>query len=309
MTEKTKGRLVLLAVYIIAIGTGYWGSTFCECGILLKSAVAVAVSVIVIFLGSLSFNNSSVFDPYWSVVPPLMVLFYFAGILQVNYVIPDAGYGMREILSVSPRIMILFLLTLAYSFRLTWNFLRGWPGLMHEDWRYTDFRTHTGKAYWLVSLSGIHLFPALMVFGGTLSIWVTVVQGVRPMNFIDILAILFTGNAILLEAIADRQLRKFLLQNKESGKTMDKGLWALSRHPNYLGEILFWWGLYLFSLAANPAFWWVIIGPAAITLMFIFASIPMIEKRMLARRKDYREYQEKVSVLVPWKGFGKRVNR
>ena len=84
---------------------------------------------------------------------------------------------------------------------------------------------------------------------------------------------------------------------------MNRGLWALSRHPNYLGEILFWWGLYLFALASNPSFWWVVAGPLAITLMFIFASIPMIEKRMLKRRKDYQAYQEKVSMLVPWKFF------
>ena len=308
MTGKTKGRLILLAVYIIAITIGYWAGTFCNCGILLQSAVAVLAAAIIIFIGSVTFNNSSVFDPYWSVAPPLMVVFYLAGILQSAYVIRDPGSGMFGILIHSPRILVLFLFTLTYSARLTWNFLRGWPGLIHEDWRYADFRKNTGKAYWLVSFSGIHLFPALMVFGGTLPVWVTVVEGFRPANFMDIIAILVTGNAILLEATADRQLRKFVLQNKETGKTMNQGLWALSRHPNYLGEILFWWGLFLFSIAANPAYWWVIAGPAAITLMFIFASIPMIEKRMLKRRKDYDIYIKKVSMLIPWKISGHREN-
>jgi steroid 5-alpha reductase family enzyme len=86
---------------------------------------------------------------------------------------------------------------------------------------------------------------------------------------------------------------------RHTGKTMDRGLWSLSRHPNYLGEILFWWGLYLFALSANPSLWWVIAGPAVITLMFLFISIPMIEKRMLIRKVNYKEYQKRVSMLIP----------
>ena len=297
----------MLCAYLIAFSAGFWIGTVSGGSLLLKSAIAVVVAVMIIYSGSFIFNNSSVFDPYWSVAPPMMVIFYAASAIGEQ---PIAGNtGLYEILLRSPRLIILFLLTLAYSARLTWNFLRNWPGLAHEDWRYVDFRNNTGKAYWLVSLTGIHLFPALMVFGGTMSIWATVVQGYRQLNLIDISAILLTGYAIILEATADRQLRKFLVQNNDAGRTMDQGLWSLSRHPNYLGEILFWWGLYLFALAANPSCWWVIIGPLAITLMFIFASIPMIEKRMLKRRKDYATYQKKVSMLLPLRKISQRVNQ
>jgi steroid 5-alpha reductase family enzyme len=302
MNDKIKGRIILLCVYLFAFGIGIWSGNLFEYHILLKSAVTMTVTVLMLFLGSLIFNNSSVFDPYWSVAPPFMVIYYFVLVIGEQSVAGHAGFS--EFLWDSPRMMILFFLTFAYSARLTWNFLRTWPGMKHEDWRYVDFRTNTGKAYWIVSLTGIHLFPALMVFGGTLSIWVAVVQGTRQLNVIDFVAILVTGCAILLEATADRQLRAFLTRNRESARTMNEGLWSLSRHPNYLGEILFWWGLFLFSLAANTSFWWVIAGPLAITLMFIFASIPMIEKRMIKRKKDYRAYQDKVSMLVPWRFFG-----
>jgi steroid 5-alpha reductase family enzyme len=292
MKDKSKGRWILLVVYLIAFGLGFWVSTVSNYPVLLKSAVAVGVAVIIVFMGSIDFNNSSVFDPYWSVAPPLMVLYYLAMVVSEQSL-------------AFPRIGIVLFLTLAYSVRLTWNFLRGWPGLKHEDWRYVDFRKKSGKGYWLVSFFGIHFFPALMVFGGTLSLWVVVVQDVRPLNLLDAWAVVVTGGAILLEAMSDRQLRKFVLLNKEAGKTMNKGLWSLSRHPNYLGEILFWWGLYFFALASNPLYWWVILGPAAITLMFLFASIPMIEKRMRSRRTDYREYVQKVPMLIPWKIFKK----
>ncbi|MEI7499585.1 MAG: DUF1295 domain-containing protein [Bacteroidota bacterium] len=319
MSEKLKGRLALLLVYIIAFGLGFWVSTVSNYSILLKSAVAVAVTLVIIFMGSVDFNNSSVFDPYWSIAPPMMAIYYLVLVIiqqsiggqtanpgNVTMVTDKMLFNFSDIgkrLLDSPRITLFFIITLAYSARLTWNFLRGWPGLKHEDWRYVNFRKSSGKAYWVVSFFGIHLFPALMVFGGTLSIWVVVVEDLRGLNLLDILAIGVTSGAIILEAIADRQLRKFVLHNRETGKTMSRGLWALSRHPNYLGEILFWWGLYLFALASNPLFWWVIIGPAAITLMFLFASIPMIEKRMIERRTDYPEYMKKVPMLIPWKGF------
>jgi steroid 5-alpha reductase family enzyme len=314
MKEKTKGRLVLLFVYIMAFGIGSWVSTVSDYPVLLKAAIAVGLAVAIIFVGSVDFNNSSVFDPYWSLAPPLMVVYFWAWMaaqipadgsywsaLSGTYVPGSAaGHGVLPSGLDFARIAVLFMLTLAYSIRLTWNFLRGWPGLKHEDWRYINFRKASGKAYWIVSFFGIHLFPSLMVFGGTLSIWVVVVNGVMPLNILDIIAALVTLGAILLEALADLQLGKFMKSGTGDGKTCRTGLWAWSRHPNYLGEILFWWGLYLFALAANPAYWWVIAGPLAITLMFLFASIPMIEKRLVERRSDYRDYQAKVPVLIPF---------
>jgi steroid 5-alpha reductase family enzyme len=77
-------------------------------------------------------------------------------------------------------------------------------------------------------------------------------------------------------------------------------LWRFSRHPNYFGEILFWRGLYVFGLAADPSWWWTIIGSLGITLMFFFVSLPLIEGRQAERRPDYAKYARQVSVLVPW---------
>lgn len=322
MKNSTKGRLALLVVYIIAFGLGFWVSTVSDYSILAKSAIAVGVTVMIIFMGSVDFNNSSIFDPYWSVAPPLMVIYYFAlyfteqktgvgtGVVQLGQYSLQTGEAMSssspitcpiDLLVKMPRVIILLALVVWYGIRLTRNFLKGWPDLKHEDWRYVNFRKQSGKAYWIVSLSAIHLFPSLMVFGGTLSIWVVVTQGFYPLNWLDIVAVVVTAGAIVLEATADRQLRAFTRNAKEPGKTMDQGLWSISRHPNYLGEITFWWGLYLFALAANPGFWWVIIGPLAITIMFLFASIPLIEKRMLERRTDYRDYRKRVSMLLPLK--------
>ena len=78
-----------------------------------------------------------------------------------------------------------------------------------------------------------------------------------------------------------------------------RGCGRYSRHPNYLGEITTWWGLWLFALAASPRWWWTVAGAAAITLMFVFVSVPMMEKRALATRAGYREYRERTPMLLP----------
>ncbi len=110
---------------------------------------------------------------------------------------------------------------------------------------------------------------------------------------------MLTAAAIWIEARADRQLRDFVTAGPAPGTIMDSGLWALCRHPNYLGEILFWWGLYLFAIAADPGAWWTGGGGLAISVLFGVVSLPLIERRMLKRRPTYKEHCTKVPLLFP----------
>jgi steroid 5-alpha reductase family enzyme len=294
MNATRKDQLILLIIYIVSFSIGLFiGNSYLEFGLIGKSAIIVFSAVIVIWLFSFLLNNSSIFDPYWSVAPVVFLVYYGGNASGMWHLV----YGNWF---TSVRFVLLLILVFVYGVRLTWNFLRNWRGLKHEDWRYVDFREKTGSLYWVVSFLGIHLFPAIMVFMGTLSILVAVTAGIRPVNLLDMLGITLTGTAILLEAKADKQLHEFVANNKEEGKTMDTGLWSVSRHPNYLGEMSFWWGLFFFALAANPSYWWVLIGPLSITLMFIFISIPLIEKRLLNRKKDYAEYCKRVPMLFPF---------
>jgi steroid 5-alpha reductase family enzyme len=295
MNQINKDHLILTGIYIAAFATGIFiGSSYTELGLFGKSTLAVIATVLVIWLFSFLTDNSSVFDPYWSVAPVVFLLYF--RFQASGFSLQASGDWFTNV-----RFILLFVLVSIYGARLTYNFLRGWKGLKHEDWRYVDFRKNTGNMYWTVSLLGIHLFPAFMVLIGTLSLWVSITKGVRPMNIMDIVGLAATGLAIFLEARADKQLHQFVKSNKEEGKTMDQGLWSVSRHPNYLGEMSFWWGIYFFALAANPGYWWVIIGPLAISVMFVFVSIPMIEKRLMVRKKDYAEYRKKVPMLIPFR--------
>jgi len=125
-------------------------------------------------------------------------------------------------------------------------------------------------------------------------------EGVRPLGWLDGVAAFVTAGMIWIEARADKELFEFKGSERNRGQTLDTGLRRYARHPNYLGEMGFWWGLFLFGLAANPAWWWTILGAASITLMFRFVSLPMIEGRMSANRPDYAAYAARTSAVLPW---------
>jgi len=187
-----------------------------------------------------------------------------------------------------------------WAVRLTHNWARGWSGLGHEDWRYVDLRAASGGAYWLVSFVALHMMPTLQVFLGCLPLWPALAVGTHPFGVLDLLATLVTGGAIAIEQRADKELVAYRRSNPPRQAILASGLWAWSRHPNYFGEMGFWWGLWLFAVAADPAYWWTGIGALSITVMFRFASLPLIETRMRQRRPAFAAHQQRVSMVVPW---------
>ncbi len=254
---------------------------------LLVVAVADLVGTLVVFGFSVRHDNSSLYDPYWSVAPPAI-----AGYLAV---VGLGGGGADRL-----RVLVVALLVAVWGARLTWNWLRGWTGLDHEDWRYVDIRRRAGRRYWPASLGAIHLMPTTLVYLGCLSIYGALVAGARPFGPLDVVAALVTAGAVVIEATADRQLRRFALSSPPHGAILETGLWRCSRHPNYFGEVLFWWGLWLFAVAASPANLWTLVGPLAITALFVLVSVPLLDRRMARRRPGYVDRMRRVSGLVPW---------
>ena len=243
-------------------------------------------ATLVIYVFARMFRNASFYDAYWSVAPLVIALYY---ILVASS--GDVVY-IRQVVVVT--------LVFTWGIRLTLNWARQWRGLGHEDWRYANFRSKSKGWFWIVELMGIEMMPTTIVFLGCLSLYPALAIGTSPFGVLDWFAILVAAGAIILETTADEQLRKFVGANPKPSKIMSRGLWAYSRHPNYLGEIMFWWGLFLFALSADISYWWVVVGPVAMTLLFIFISIPMMDKRNLERKPGYREHMRKVPALVPW---------
>jgi steroid 5-alpha reductase family enzyme len=248
--------------------------------------IADVAATCVIFGFSLAWRNSSFYDAYWSVAPPFIALYWLA-----TSDVSDVDRLRRA---------LVLTLVAAWAIRLTYNWYRGWTGLDHEDWRYRDMREKSGRAYWLVSFGGIHMAPTLFVFLGCLPLYPALAVGTRPFGVIDVLAAGLTAGAIWIEARADRELMDYRRSGPPPGQTLATGVWRYSRHPNYFGEIAFWWGLALFGVAAAPEWWWSAVGALTITLMFRFISLKLIEDRMSASRDDYAAYVATTSRIIPW---------
>ena len=241
------------------------------------------VATLVVFGASRWHRNSSFYDAFWSVIPPVLMLWWM--------VVGSSASTLRE--------MLVLALLLFWATRLTCHWAYYWPGLHHEDWRYGMLREQAGRNAVVVDLMGVHVFPTIQVFLGMLPVYAVTVLGDQPLNVIDGLAALVMFAAISLQMTADVQLHAFAAQAKP-GDTLETGLWSRSRHPNYLGEIGMWVGLALFGLAAYPqGAWWVGLGALAMILMFRYASIPMMEKRSLARRPEYADTMARIPRLLP----------
>lgn len=186
-----------------------------------------------------------------------------------------------------------------WAIRLTWNWAKFWPGLEHEDWRYDLLRKKAPKFEMFTDFFGIHFFPSVQVFLGMLPMYAAITFGDSDVGVLDYLALIVGFSAVLTQLIADRQLHQFIAIRKP-GEIIRHGFWGWSRHPNYLGEFLFWCSLALFGLAAYPqGWWWEIVGAIAMLCMFLFASIPLMETRSLERRPQYQEIIDSIPMLFP----------
>ena len=295
------GFAVVALSYVLA-GVAAWAVVAALPGRhpLLLTFYADLVATVVVFAASTMVANASLYDPYWSVAPAVIV---------VAWVLWQTG---ADLAALTGRQASVVLLLLAWAIRLTANWASSWRGLHHEDWRYVQMREERPRLlpWWLVNLAGIQLMPTLVVFAGLLAVWPAVTATGRPWGLVDLAAVVVTGAAIAIEAVADLQLRRFARDAANRGQILDRGLWRYSRHPNYLGEIGFWWGMWLFGLAAAPSWWWTVLGPIIMILLFTFVSVPLMDRRSLIRRPSYAAHMSRVPAVFPRKprttdGYGR----
>jgi steroid 5-alpha reductase family enzyme len=250
----------------------------------LDALIADVLATLVVFGFSRFHHNSSFYDAYWSVIPPLLALYWW------GETTPDVN---------QTRSWLVIAVITVWAVRLTANWVYTFPGLHHEDWRYPMVRERAGRLELVADLVGIHLVPTLQVFLGLVPVYVVTTRVGRDVGWLDYLAVVVGLGAVVLELVADTQMHRFA-RTKQAGQVMDRGVWAWSRHPNYLGEVTFWFALALFGVACSPGdWWWLLLGAVAMLGLFVFVSIPMMEERSLERRPTYADVVDRVPMLLP----------
>ncbi|MBQ7924127.1 MAG: DUF1295 domain-containing protein [Clostridia bacterium] len=282
--------IIIAAVYALATVLGVWVYFAISGAVWLRLLIADCVATVVTFVFSLIFRNASVYDPYWSVQPIIIVFaFLFAGGVTL------------------PKILICVIIGL-WGVRLTANWAYTFHGLAYQDWRYTSLKEKTGAFYPFVNFFGIHLVPTLIVYACTLPA-IYVMQSLESFNPLCLIGLVISLFAVVLQATADIQMHKY--RKNRTGNFIRTGVWKYSRHPNYLAEICMWWGIALFTVFQVGFEWYYLIGALLNTLLFLFVSIPLADGRQ-SKKEGFAEYKQQTRMLLPIKkhnGLGKKMER
>lgn len=276
---KTKGLIVNLVLYAAAFAIG--AVPFAVVGnIFLAAALFTLTATFVIFIVTCFYPDTSLYDPYWSVAPPVIL---FAAMLKYKLFSANA--------------FLLLAVVLIWAVRLTVNWAVTYKGLGHEDWRYAMYRQKYNKfLFGVINFIGLQYVPTIVVYAGLVgALFVIQVEGFNPLILIG-LAVMLTG--VTLEILADTSIHKFLREHKLERRTCDISVWKYSRHPNYLGEMTFWTGIFVAFVLLRPDIWYCGLGFLLIIALFLTVSIPLMEKHNLERRPDYAEYRRRTSMLL-----------
>ena len=276
ITNRTLSFFIIAIVYIIAATVGITTFIFLSLDLWLKLLIADIVATTVVFVFSLIFKNASVYDPYWS-VQPIVILVSIAIFTQL------------DILKI-----VLLCAVCLWGVRLTANWAYTFKNMQHQDWRYTMLAEKTKKFYPIINYLGIHMFPTLVVYACTLpaAIMLTTNTTPTPLSYV---AISFAFVAVFIQGVADCQMHYFK-KHRTTENFIQIGLWKYFMHPNYFAEILFWWAVGLCCTITLGTQYYLLAGAFANTLMFKFVSIPMANKRQ-ARKPGYEEYSKQTSLL------------
>jgi len=282
-----KGSLIMKIFPVTIIILGYslciysmflsW-DIFSDQNIFIRLLLVHVEATVLIYLFSVMFKNSSWYDAFWSVIPVVLAYLAWADI-------DASGNGLRA--------LMMFAALLFWAFRLTYNWLRSWDGFSHEDWRYVMMKSSAKNRfqYCAIDFGAIHLIPTLCVFMALLPMNVALSYEGNDVFWLDWVALSIAIVAVVIQIVSDQQMYLFR-KALTKPEIMNTGLWFYSRHPNYFGELLFWFSLYIFVLAASLSFAWLLIGSLIMYALIAIGSVAMMDKRSLERRPNFQHYMD-----------------
>lgn len=277
--SKGTSILIIAFIYVAALFAGYllMRSLVVRTSLLWALFAADVLATVIVWGYGIIFENVSVYDPYWSVIPPVVFTFmaFYTGVWSLP-------------------VILLLVASWYWGIRLTGNWAYTFKGLDHEDWRYTRYReSQSHFVFHLINFFGLNMMPTVLVFA-------CMIPGLMLFESGESSLLLWIGFAICISAatiqlISDTQIHRF--RKTHQGQFCNVGLWKNGRHPNYSGEILFWWGIWVMYASAFGIDY-LVFAPIAMTALFLFISIPMMEKRQLANKPGYAEYRKNTRLLI-----------
>ena len=245
-----------------------------------------------------------------SAVAVLMTAGWGISLVRRNAAIADALWGLGFVLvawltffqadGFFMRKLLLALMVTIWGLRLFVH-IAGRSRGKGEDPRYAAWRAQYGQKFWLVSLYRVFLVQALFLW--LIAIGVQYGQmAAQPayLTWLDAAGFLIWLSGLIIESVADYQLRDFLSAPENHGRVMDHGLWRYSRHPNYFGETLVWWGIFVMVLPA-PLGFLTIVSPLVITYTLLrLTGVTLMEETEFSDNPEYQAYIRRTSAFVPW---------
>jgi steroid 5-alpha reductase family enzyme len=249
----------------------------------LNAGAAILLVMILIWAASLYLKNSSIVDIFWG---PLFVL-----VAWVVFFISPEGFLVRKILVAG--------LVSVWGLRLAWYIFRRNHG-KPEDFRYAAWRTQHGSAWWWRSFFKVFILQGILAW---IICWPLIpsIYSHQPalITFLDAVGFFIWLIGFTFEAGGDYQLARFKADPANKGKVFDQGFWKFTRHPNYFGDAMQWWGLFVIALGAGG--WWTVFSPVIMTFLLVRVSgVAMLEKTLAVEKPGYREYIEKTNAFFPW---------
>jgi len=246
----------------------------------MSGLVAILAAMTLLWALSLRLKDVSIVDPFWG---PGFVL------VTVTYLVTDARFTDRGLL-------VLVLVT-AWAARLGYHLLRR-NRREGEDPRYAAMRASGGPGWARRSLFTVFWLQAVLLWVISAPLFGSVVSS-RPLGAGDVAGTVVFLIGFAIESLADLQLARFKADPSNRGRVLDAGLWRYSRHPNYFGEFVLWWGLYLVAAAGGA--YWTVIGALLISFLLLKVSgVTMLEEGLKSSKPGYAEYVRRTSTFVPW---------
>lgn len=248
-----------------------------------QNLLVLSICMTVLWLVSLPKKDASIVDSFWGMA-------FVVSTATYSVLRGDGAWVLRR--------MLVVLLVLIWGIRLSLHIYRRNHG-QSEDFRYRAFRHAAGSSFWWKSLIKVFYLQGLLAaLVGLPILFVFVADQSQAWLVSDVIGALLWIVGFVFEFLGDHQLKVFKANPANKGKVMDKGLWGRTRHPNYFGDAVMWWGIGV--IAVGTGGWWSAVGPIIMTIMLMRVSgDALLEKTMVETKPGYKEYMARVPAFFP----------